>query len=191
MAVELSTRTKAIYAARDLLQTLGFNGFSFQHVADRLNIKKQSLYAHFQSKEELGLDLIETYTTEFANWITTIEIFEPEAKIGALFEMFYKFARDDRKFCPINALSADYNSLPKAMQKALTRSMRLQRAAIERMIQEGQKAKVFRRDMSVEHLASALVAMAYGSQQSGRAFNDPEEIRSIKKVALQFIREKK
>ncbi|MBC7658445.1 MAG: TetR/AcrR family transcriptional regulator [Chitinophagaceae bacterium] len=61
MTVELGTKQKAIREGNALVQKFGCNGFSFQHIADTLGIKKPSLYAHFESKEAFGLDMIEFY----------------------------------------------------------------------------------------------------------------------------------
>jgi TetR/AcrR family transcriptional regulator, transcriptional repressor for nem operon len=86
MPILEGTKIRALREAKNLLQTLGFNGFSFQQIADRIGIKKPSLYDHFKSKEELGISLIEEYHESFVKWIETISVFEPRDKVGALFE---------------------------------------------------------------------------------------------------------
>ena len=59
MAIEEGTKARALREAQGLLQTFGFNGFSFQHIADLLGIKKPSLYDHFKSKEDILTSVFE------------------------------------------------------------------------------------------------------------------------------------
>jgi TetR/AcrR family transcriptional repressor of nem operon len=181
------TKARAIQEARGLLQDFGFNGFSFQHIADALGIKKPSLYDHFKSKEALGLDLLEDYTRSFALWMKTIEIFEPKDKVGALFELFYQYAGDHRKVCPVSALTADYNSLPKSMRKPLAQMVKVRHDWLQGVIEEGQKKKAFRADLSAEKLADLVQSIALGSQLIARASNNPEKIREFKLQAYQIL----
>ncbi|CAN5669288.1 TetR/AcrR family transcriptional regulator [soil metagenome] len=181
------TKVRAVEEARDLLQVYGFNGFSFQHVADRLGIKKPSLFEHFESKEDLGFALIEDFRSEFIRWAKTISIFEPAAKIGALFEMYLGFSTDGRKLCPVLALNADFNSLSKKMQKRVSDIMSEQQVWVASIIADGQKSKVFRKDLSARALGQTICALAYGAQQLGRTEDDVKALRTIKRTALELI----
>ncbi len=183
----MSTRLQALAEARSLVQTFGFNGFSFQHIADRLGIKKPSLYAHFESKEALGLELIKSYRSEFERWTEIVSEFEPGPQVGALFELYYKFACDDYKQCPLLAMTTEFNSLPKSMKKALAETGAFQRDWLIGVIARGQKTKEFRRDLSSPELAHAILSMSYGSQAFGRVGRNPESIRAIKKAALTLL----
>ena len=55
----MSTRENILDAAQDLIQTRSFHGFSFQDVADRVGIRKASLYHHFDSKDAVALAVLE------------------------------------------------------------------------------------------------------------------------------------
>jgi TetR/AcrR family transcriptional repressor of nem operon len=181
------TKTRAIQEARGLLQDFGFNGFSFQHIADALGIKKPSLYDHFKSKEALGLDLLEDYVRTFGVWMKTIEIFEPKDKIGAIFELFYQYANDHRKVCPVSALTADYNSLPPSMRKVLAKMMKTRNDWLKSVIEEGQAKKVFRTDLSSGALADLVQSIGLGAQLISRGTNDPEKLRQFKTQVYQIL----
>ena len=188
MALEQSTKFKAIKEAKSLLQRFGFNGFSFQHIANSIGIKKPSLYAHFESKEALGNDLIDSYINSFNKWTTTIEIFDPTEKIKALFELYFKFSIDDKKLCPVTSLTGDYNSLPVTMTQSLNKMVIIQKNWIKKVIEEGQNKNVFRKDLSSETLSDIVMALSFGSQQLARAFNDSEKIHSIKLEVLKILK---
>jgi TetR/AcrR family transcriptional repressor of nem operon len=51
--------------AERLVQTRGFNGFSYADIAEALDVTKASLHYHFPSKADLGRRLIERYEHTF------------------------------------------------------------------------------------------------------------------------------
>lgn len=188
MALEQSTKFKAIKEAKNLLQRFGFNGFSFQHIANSIGIKKPSLYAHFASKEALGNDLIDSYINSFNKWTKTIEVFQPDDKINALFELYFKFSKDDKKLCPVTSLVGDYNSLPESMTESLNKMITIQKNWLKKVIEEGQSKNLFRKDLNSETLSDIVMALSFGSQQLARAFNDSEKIHSIKLEVLKILK---
>ena len=61
MAVLTGTKIKALLEGKTLLQKFGFDGFSFQDIADVLRLRKQSLYVHFKSKEDLAKTTLQRF----------------------------------------------------------------------------------------------------------------------------------
>lgn len=112
------TRKQILSIAKDLLQSGGFNSFSFQHLADNLGIKKPSIHYHFKSKEALGLDIINGYRSSFLAWQKTVQSFSPRKRVLAYLQIFQSFAKDTKP-CPMGVLSSELNSLPESMQSAL------------------------------------------------------------------------
>jgi AcrR family transcriptional regulator len=55
----MANREKILDAAQDLIQTRSFHGFSFQDVAERVGIRKASLYHYFDSKDAVALAVLE------------------------------------------------------------------------------------------------------------------------------------
>jgi TetR/AcrR family transcriptional repressor of nem operon len=187
--MESTTKQKAIHEARTLLQRLGFNGFSFQHIADALKIKKPSLYAHFESKEDLGNELIQHYSRSFQTWADGISELEPRSKLMAFFDLFFKFSKADALYCPISALTADLNTLPASMRKNLKALVELETEWLKQTILSGQTEGTFRKDLKTAELVQFIITLSIGSQFMGRIHGDPEIIKSIKHQALFFLEE--
>jgi TetR/AcrR family transcriptional repressor of nem operon len=183
------TRVRAIQEARGLLQTYGFNGFSFQHLADALGIKKPSLYDHFESKEDLGLVLIEDYLKTSKEWMETVASFEPLDKLGASYEQYVKFAHDKKRLCPLTAFSGEYNSLPESIQKGILTIVELRKGWLKSVLEEGQSKGVFRKDLSSDVLTQMVFTMGIGTQLVARLTNAPETIRAMKIQILKFLQE--
>src|SRR5262245_51938554 len=59
--------------AERLVQTRGFNAFSYADVAKALGIRKASLHHHYATKSALGLALLERYRSSFGAALHRIE----------------------------------------------------------------------------------------------------------------------
>ena len=89
------TKSKMLKEGRALLQKHGYNGFSFQDIANILEIKKPSLYDHYSSKEDLIVAILEDYSEKFDHWAEKINSFSPLQKIDQVFLAFYSFSIEE------------------------------------------------------------------------------------------------
>lgn len=169
------------------MQSFGYNGFSFQHIADELGIKKPSLYDHFSSKEELGNALVQDYFRYFADWTKTIQVLAPEERVRAFFALLTCFSADSARVCPLLALVADFHSLPKSMQNLVSKMLGFQEQWLAGIIAEGQKKKVFRKDRTARNLARLLMSVSFGSQWLARVEKNPATINDLQKDFLALI----
>jgi TetR/AcrR family transcriptional repressor of nem operon len=188
MSVELGTKQKALREANSLLQKFGYNGFSFQHVADSLGIKKPSLYAHFESKEELGLDLIESYKQWLIQWSESMSELDPEQRVSAYFDMFFKFSQKGSLYCPIASLNAEAFTLPSSMKKKLKLLYESQLNWMKKIIADGQVQKTFRSDLSSEEMAEFILSLGMGSQFLGRISSEADKVKMLKRHAILFLK---
>ncbi len=185
--IDPGTKQKALREAHGLLQKYGYGGFSFQHIADSLGIKKPSLYAHFESKEALGIDLIDAYRQNFLSWADALSELSAEAKIGAYFDMFFKFSVKGALYCPVAALSAELHALPASMRRKLRQMFDAQGQWLKKTIQDGQAQKLFRTDLNADELVEFIGALGLGGQSVARIAGEPEKIKVLKKNALGFL----
>lgn len=183
-----STKSRALVEGLDLIQRFGFNGFSFQDIGDALGFTKQSLYVHFKNKEELVNGVIELYRATTDGWAETVAVFEPIDQIAAWFEEIGKFSGKSLRYCPMSALTADYNSLPKSAQKNLNETFEAQKRWMRQTIKEGQKRHQIRADIKSDRLAESVMAWAFGGQTMARIANDAEQTRRRKVDALAYLK---
>jgi TetR/AcrR family transcriptional repressor of nem operon len=185
-----NTKIRALEEAKKLLQQVGYNGFSFQHIADALQIKKPSLYTHFKSKEDLGKCLIDELHSSFLAWTKIIEVFSPDSQIEALFETFCQFMTDSNRICLLSAMSADLNSLPDEMRSALEKEYAFRHKWIKNIIAKAQKQNIFRQDKSSEELTKLVLAAGLGAQICARVSGGATHIREIKCQILEVLTHK-
>jgi TetR/AcrR family transcriptional repressor of nem operon len=188
---ESKTRREAIEQGRSLLQKLGFNGFSFQDIADRIGIKKPSLYAHFASKEELGLEMIAHYRHDFEQWAARHRNDPILEQIEGLFRIFNKFAKDQNKICPITILSAEFETLPQSMRKALKDLAEFQENWLVDLIIRGVEAGHFRPDLDPAQTAQIIQSLGFGVQHLARLHQDTDRILAVKSQIRHLLEPKR
>src|SRR5579863_848101 len=72
-AATSETSSRILDVAERLVQTRGFNAFSYADISRALHITKASLHYHFPTKAKLGERLIERYQESFLSALTRID----------------------------------------------------------------------------------------------------------------------
>ncbi len=127
--------------AEHLVQSRGFNGFSYADVAADLGVTKASLHYHFRSKAELGEALIRRYTERFAEALAGIDTRDagPVDALEAYVGLYAEVLRG-RRICLCGMLAAEYQTLPEPMQRAVAAFLVLNQAWLERVLDDGRRA---------------------------------------------------
>ncbi|WII71092.1 TetR/AcrR family transcriptional regulator [Bdellovibrio sp. 22V] len=180
----MDTRSRALSLARNYLQTLGFNGFSFQTIADSLGIRKASLHYYFASKEDMGLAVLEDYAKAYTDWSLKVADLPAAKRIEKMFEMFNKMAADNSKICPLGALCSDYNTLPKGIRKKVLEFHILQRKWLIKTLKQGIEEKSIRKDVNLEATADLLLTSIQGGLLVARLRGEAETFKNANKALM-------
>jgi TetR/AcrR family transcriptional repressor of nem operon len=111
------TKLAILRAARELIQTRSYVGLSFQELADRVGIRKASLYHHFPSKEALGIAVLERSIQQFDKWIARLSG-TPEQHLTAYIAMFRDVLGAGHRMCPGGSMGPVWDSIEPALQQA-------------------------------------------------------------------------
>lgn len=183
-----TTKEKALIEGQSLLQQHGYNGFSFQDIAEKLKIKKPSLYDHYASKDELITAIIHDYSTRFDLWAEPLKDISPLDRVRRVFKVFYSFSSDKSKVCPIMSLGADLQGVARSIQKEMKIFVDKWLTWLEQQIREGQDSGQIRKDMEAKKLAEFIYNQAMGSQLQARIKNDPSLTLSSCDQIVAFIK---
>lgn len=119
------TRLAILRTARELIQTRSYLGLSFQELADRVGIRKASLYHHFPSKEALGVAVLERSIQQFDDWVAQLSG-SPQEQLSAYIAMFRDVLGAGRRVCPGGAMGPGWDSIEPALQQAVKQIRRRQ-----------------------------------------------------------------
>ena len=170
---DADTATRILDSAERLVQTRGFNGFSYADVANELGITKASLHYHFASKAELGRTLIERYADRFAAALEAIDADggDAPAKLDAYAGIYADVLREKR-MCLCGMLAADYDTLSGPMRDAVVGFFDDNEAWLTAVFEQGDAEGSLRLDGSARDAAQALVGGLEGAMLVARPYGD-------------------
>ena len=170
---ESGTASRILDVAEELVQTRGFDGFSYAHVAAELGVTSPSLHYHFGSKAELGEALIERYAARFLEALNGIEREGADslAKLGAYARVYGDVLRR-RRMCLCGMLAAGYDTLPEAMRSAVIRFFDENERWLARVLEEGARdgSVVFAGD--ARDVAQSIISGLEGAMLVARPYGD-------------------
>ncbi len=175
MQKKRDTKNEILALTRELVQSRGFNAFSYQDLASGLGIRKASVHYHFPSKDDLGVALLEAYQIMMHEWVDSERVSNasPEQKLDCLFEVQLKIARSGNKICPIGILSSEWNILSNGIRTKLKELMAMREAWLIKLIHEGRESGVFETSRDPTELARLVFAGIQGAIQLARVRRDP------------------
>jgi TetR/AcrR family transcriptional repressor of nem operon len=173
------TAERILDSAERLVQSRGFNGFSYADVAAELGVTKASLHYHFPGKAELGEALIGRYAARFADALEQIDAGggTAPAKLAAYAGIYADVLRD-RRMCLCGMLAADYDTLPQPMRDSVLRFFDDNEAWLKDVVDQGQKEGSLHLDGSPREAARALVGGLEGALLISRPYDDPSRFEA-------------
>jgi TetR/AcrR family transcriptional repressor of nem operon len=183
------TAGRVLDVAEHLMQTRGFNGFSYADISSELSISKATLHHHFATKAKLGHALIERYSENFRAALATIDTRNSGAP--QRLERYVQLYRDvlsGNRLCLCGMLAAEYSTLPESMQDSVRHFFDANETWIAGVIEQGRRAGVFQLRGAAADVARMLLGALEGAMLVARPFNDVERFSSAARVVLAGIK---
>jgi TetR/AcrR family transcriptional repressor of nem operon len=172
-ARDSDTAARILDVAERLVQSRGFNAFSYADVAAELNVTKASLHYHFPGKAELGEALIARYAQRFSEALGAIDAGTGDAPARlAAYARIYGDVLRDRRMCLCGMLAADYETLPEPMQAAVIQFFDENLAWLADVVAQGEREGTLRPNGSPEEAAQALLGGLEGALLVARPYGD-------------------
>jgi TetR/AcrR family transcriptional repressor of nem operon len=136
-----TTPDRILDVAQRLMQTRGYNGFSYADVAAEIGISKASLHHHFSTKAALGAAIIDRYSALIAAALAGIDAGEREAteRLARYTQLYADVLSQDR-LCLGAMLAAEFGTLPQPMQKTVRQFFKANHSWLESVIAYGRSA---------------------------------------------------
>jgi TetR/AcrR family transcriptional regulator, transcriptional repressor for nem operon len=170
---EIGTAARILDIAEGLVQTRGFNGFSYADVAGELRVTTASLHYHFRGKAELGEALITRYTARFMDALEAI------AKQGGTarsqleaYTRIYGDVLRRRRMCLCGMLAADYDTLPESMRSAVVQFFDANERWLIGVLKQGARDGSLAYAGPVEDVAQSIVSGLEGAILIARPYGD-------------------
>ena len=170
---EAGTAAQILDVAERLVQTRGYNGFSYADVAAELSMTKAGLHYHFRGKAELGEALVTRYAQRFSGALAEIDSRAEDAgeKLHAYVALYTAVLREQR-MCLCGMLAADYETLPDPMRDAVVGFFDANEKWVEKVLTSGRRKKTLTLSGAARSAARLVVSGLAGAMLVGRPHGD-------------------
>ena len=158
------TANRILDIAERLVQSRGYNAFSYADVAHAVGVRKASLHYHFATKADLGQALVARYRQAFLEALRAIEADSPGARerLGAYARLYGAVLRR-RRMCMCGMLATDAATLPKGMRDSVAEFFDENAAWLARVLEQGRRRRELRFAGTAASMAAFFVSALEGA----------------------------
>lgn len=160
------TKSAVLGSAIGLASTLGLEGVTIGKLAEHVGMSKSGLFAHFSSKENLQVAILDEAIARFAQLVVFPALKRPrgEARLRALFENWLGWSQ--QAFMPGGCIfvsaSVELDDRPGPARDRLVASQKDWVDTLAHAAEIAIAEKQFRSDLDCEQLAHEMFSIAYG-----------------------------
>lgn len=176
-----NTLDQILDTAESLVQTLGFNAFSYADISREVGIRKASIHYHFPNKADLGEALVARYHSSFAAALSQIDALTLNDldKLRNFTALYKAGPVQDFRLCLGVMYSTDYITLPEKVQDKLTQYFAANLTWLEQVMSHGLQAGSLTFKGTARAQAHKFLAALQGAQLLARSFKDIEKFDEI------------
>lgn len=191
MSKGADTRGRILDTAFRLAAREGLDGLSLSTLAGELNLSKSGLFAHFRSKEELQLEMLQTASDRFVTTVMVPAFGEPRGlrRLNALFHRWIQWASDPLLpgGCIFVAAVAEFDDREGRIRDYVVGQQRLLLQAIERAASLCVESGEFRKDFDEEQFAFEFLGIYLAFHEARRLLRDPRAEKRARKAFARLI----
>ncbi len=168
-----STASRILEVAERLVQSRGYNAFSYADVAAELRVTKAALHYHFAGKAELGEALLSGYVARFAESLAAIDAEPADAprKLVAYADLYLDVLQR-QQMCLCGMLAAEFQTLPEPMRAIVLGFFNDQETWLSRVLEQGRREGTLHFTGSTGEAARLVVAALEGAMLVARPYGD-------------------
>ncbi len=163
-----ATRGTILESALRLASEAGLSNTTIGALADRTRMSKSGLFAHFQSKENLEVAILEEAIRRFVELVISPALAQKrgEPRVRALFERWLAWPKQDFQpgGCIFAAAAAELDDRPGPARDVLVSAQKDWIGTIAHAAQIAVDEGHFRKDLDVRQFAFEEFTLVYGSQ---------------------------
>ncbi|MFN0096186.1 MAG: TetR/AcrR family transcriptional regulator [Dehalococcoidia bacterium] len=172
--VHVSIATRILDIGERLIQTSGYNGFSYAHIARELGITTATLHYYYRTKADLGQAILRRYSSRFARALEEIS----QERRSALHDLeryaaLYSGVIAGERMCLCGMLAAEHTTLPAPMVADLRAFFDLNESWVAAVLAKGVGDGSLTVDDTPLETARWLVGALEGAMLVARPYHDP------------------
>jgi TetR/AcrR family transcriptional repressor of nem operon len=191
MKISNDTRTAILDVAQDMVQRQSISGVSFQELANRIGIKKGSLYYHFESKDDLAVALLERATSEMKESFVRGKAKSPLEQLNYFLDIYLHHIIPTEKLCPGGAFAGEWEKLSSPVKAQANRLVDAQVKGVSEILTEGIHSGVFNdHAKTVEELAQWVISCVQGALVTSRVSQNRDIFKRTLTITIEYLCQK-
>ncbi len=165
------TRQAILQRAARMASRVGLEGLTIGALADELELSKSGLFAHFKSKEELQLQILEFGIARFVDTVVKPALATPrgEKRVKALFEHWLEWPNTSGfAGCLFVAFATELDDQPGRVRERLVQSQKEWLGVIAQAARVAVAHGDFQRDTDAEQFAHELYGIMLAGHHAQR-----------------------
>jgi TetR/AcrR family transcriptional repressor of nem operon len=185
-----ATRERILDTAQRLIQTRGYNAFSFKDVAEALGIRTASIHYHFPTKADLGVALLQRYRRVFRDELDAIATStgSSNARLTRFTNLFHLTFESESRMCLCGMLSAEIATLPEPVACEVEHFFHETESWLTEVFANGRKAGLFAFEGGARAEARSFLALLEGAMVVARGLRDRGRFQAIARGHLQRLK---
>ncbi|HWJ93281.1 MAG TPA: TetR/AcrR family transcriptional regulator, partial [Telluria sp.] len=178
------TRAAILDVALELSSRDGLEGLTIGVLADRMNMSKSGVFAHFGSREDLQMEVIKLYHQRFEQ-----EVFYPSIKearglprLMAMFERWIKrVSVEIASGCIYISGAVEYDDRPGPIREQLVSMVQAWQGALLRAVQQSIDCGDFKPDTDAQQLVYEMYGLILALHHDARFLRIPGAVERARK----------
>jgi AcrR family transcriptional regulator len=170
------TRAAILDVALDLACRDGLEGLTIGLVADRMNMSKSGVFAHFGSREDLQIEVLKLYHRQFEQKVFYPSMKEPRGlpRLEAMFESWVKLVIVEiASGCIYVSGAIEYDDRPGAIREELVGMVRAWQDALHRCALQAIEMGHLRRDTDPQQIVYEMYGLVLALHHDARFIKRP------------------
>ncbi|MFO1299388.1 MAG: TetR/AcrR family transcriptional regulator [Burkholderiaceae bacterium] len=171
------TRAAIVEAALELAARDGLEGLTIGALAERMQMSKSGVFAHFGSREDLQIAVLKAYERRFVDEVLVPGLKEKRGlpRLRAIFDRWLeRTAIEAARGCIWISGAAEYDDRPGAVREELVAMVRSWQRELSRAIQQAVDAGDLPGDLDVQELVFQLYGVILVLHHDGRLLDSPD-----------------
>lgn len=174
------TRAAILDTALDMASREGLEGLTIGLLADRMNMSKSGVFAHFGSREDLQIEVVKLYHHHFEQ-----EVFYPSLKaprgLPRLQAMFARWIKrvsvEIASGCIYISGAVEYDDRPGAVREELASMVRTWQGSLRRCVQQAIDEGHLRADTDPDQMVFEMYGMVLALHHDARFIQRPGSVQ--------------
>jgi AcrR family transcriptional regulator len=183
------TRAAIVEAALEIASTQGLEGLTIGSIAEKMTMSKSGVFAHFGSREELQIAVLQEYETQFINAVLFPCLKEPRGlpRLRAIFMRWLdRIGKEIDSGCIYISGATEYDDRPGAVRDVLVKMHRDWQKEMHRATAQAiEENHLPANQAHADQLVFEMVGLILAAHQQGRLMGDSS---SVKRASQGFDR---